>query len=89
MFGAPRTASFVASHGGRRPGAGEAAAPDWPRRSWRFILTVMRTRRKQGVATASLIRRMVRRMVEQFHPEQVILFGSYARGDARPDSDVD
>jgi predicted nucleotidyltransferase len=49
----------------------------------------MRTRRKQGVATASLIRRMVRRMVEQFHPEQVILFGSYARGDARPDSDVD
>ena len=32
---------------------------------------------------------MVRRIVEQFHPEQVILFGSHARGDAGPDSDVD
>ena len=35
------------------------------------------------------IRAMVRRIVEQFEPEQVILFGSRARGDARPDSDVD
>jgi predicted nucleotidyltransferase len=32
---------------------------------------------------------MVRRIVSQFHPEQVILFGSHARGDAGPDSDVD
>ena len=32
---------------------------------------------------------MVRRIVERFHPEQVILFGSYARGQAGPDSDVD
>ena len=32
---------------------------------------------------------MVRRIVERFHPEQVILFGSYARGKAGPDSDVD
>lgn len=35
------------------------------------------------------IRTMVRRIVDQFDPEQVILFGSRARGDARPDSDVD
>lgn len=35
------------------------------------------------------IRAMVRRVVDQFDPEQVILFGSRARGDARPDSDVD
>lgn len=35
------------------------------------------------------IRAMVRRIVDQFDPEQVILFGSRARGDARPDSDVD
>ena len=28
-------------------------------------------------------------LVEQFHPEQVILFGSYAYGDPTPDSDVD
>ena len=35
------------------------------------------------------IEEMVRRIVEQFHPEQIILFGSYARGQAGPDSDVD
>lgn len=32
---------------------------------------------------------MVRRIVERFHPEKIILFGSYARGQAGPDSDVD
>jgi predicted nucleotidyltransferase len=32
---------------------------------------------------------MVRRLVQQFDPEQIILFGSQARGDAGPDSDVD
>jgi predicted nucleotidyltransferase len=35
------------------------------------------------------IRQMVRRIVSQFDPERIILFGSHARGDARPDSDVD
>ncbi len=35
------------------------------------------------------IRKMVRRIVRQFHPERIILFGSHARGDASPDSDVD
>lgn len=32
---------------------------------------------------------MVRRIVERFHPEKIILFGSHAHGDAGPDSDVD
>jgi predicted nucleotidyltransferase len=32
---------------------------------------------------------MVDIIVTQFHPEKIILFGSYARGDAGPDSDVD
>jgi predicted nucleotidyltransferase len=32
---------------------------------------------------------MVKRIVRKFHPQQVILFGSHARGDAGPDSDVD
>ena len=32
---------------------------------------------------------MVRRLVWQFDPEQIILFGSHARGTAGPDSDVD
>ncbi len=35
------------------------------------------------------IEEMVRRIVEGFHPERIILFGSQARGDAGPDSDVD
>ena len=35
------------------------------------------------------IRRIVRRIAERFKPEKVILFGSHARGDARPESDVD
>ncbi len=35
------------------------------------------------------IRRMTRRIVREFHPDRIILFGSHARGDAGPDSDVD
>ena len=35
------------------------------------------------------IRRMVRRIVKEFRPERIILFGSHARGDGGPDSDVD
>ena len=35
------------------------------------------------------IQEMVRRIVEAVHPDKVILFGSHARGDAGPDSDVD
>jgi predicted nucleotidyltransferase len=37
----------------------------------------------------SLIREMVDRIVSRFDPERVILFGSYARGSADRDSDVD
>ena len=32
---------------------------------------------------------MVRRIVERFSPEKIILFGSHATGRAGPDSDVD
>lgn len=32
---------------------------------------------------------MVRRIVDEFQPERIILFGSHARGEAGPDSDVD
>ena len=39
--------------------------------------------------TQEIIREMVRRIVERFHPEMVVLFGSHARGSAGPDSDVD
>jgi predicted nucleotidyltransferase len=35
------------------------------------------------------IERMARRIVQQFAPERIILFGSHARGNAGPQSDVD
>ena len=46
-------------------------------------------RTARNTITQALIRRIVKRIVQQFDPEQVILFGSQARGDAGPDSDVD
>jgi predicted nucleotidyltransferase len=36
-----------------------------------------------------LLKKAVRRLVSQFHPVKVILFGSRARGDAATESDVD
>jgi len=36
-----------------------------------------------------MIDQMVLRIVDGFHPERIILFGSAARRDAGPDSDVD
>jgi predicted nucleotidyltransferase len=47
---------------------------------------------KTRAATSSAgekIDAMVRRIVQRFDPEKVILFGSHARGTAGPDSDVD
>src|SRR5919197_4488873 len=40
-------------------------------------------------AAQAQIDEMVRRIVERFQPDRIILFGSQARGDAGPDSDVD
>jgi predicted nucleotidyltransferase len=37
----------------------------------------------------SAIRRLARQTAERFHPEKIILFGSYAYGTPTPDSDVD
>jgi uncharacterized protein len=37
----------------------------------------------------SILDEMVRRIVDQFHPEKIILFGSYARNEFTEDSDFD
>lgn len=37
----------------------------------------------------ALLQQMVEMIVREVAPETIILFGSRARGDARPDSDVD
>jgi len=47
---------------------------------------MLKTKKKSVKAE---IREMVKRIVKQFHPDKIILFGSHARGDAGPDSDVD
>ncbi len=36
-----------------------------------------------------VIHELARRIAEQFSPEKIILFGSYAYGSPRPESDVD
>ena len=46
-------------------------------------------RNAKTTAARAHIDRMVKRIVKKFHPKRVILFGSHARGDAGPDSDVD
>ena len=38
---------------------------------------------------ADVIQTMTDRIVRDFQPLRIILFGSHARGDARPESDVD
>src|SRR3990170_1134310 len=45
--------------------------------------------RRSPASRETEIRKMIRRIVRRFHPERIILFGSHARGEAGPDSDVD
>lgn len=49
----------------------------------------MRRAKVKSHPLPAAIHEMVRRIVARFDPEQVILFGSYARGTAGPDSDAD
>jgi predicted nucleotidyltransferase len=41
------------------------------------------------MASQSEIQSLADNIVCEFQPEKIILFGSHARGDAKPDSDVD
>ena len=44
---------------------------------------------RQIIVDENVLQEIVRRLVEAVDPDRIILFGSRARGDARPDSDVD
>lgn len=41
------------------------------------------------MTTDTIITDVVKKIAEIFQPEMIVLFGSYVRGDATPDSDVD
>ena len=45
--------------------------------------------REPQVTTESEIQDLCRRLADLYRPVRITLFGSHARGDARPDSDVD
>ncbi len=47
------------------------------------------TEMSQTTDTKAVLEEMVRRIVAAVHPDKIILFGSHARGDAGPDSDLD
>ena len=42
-----------------------------------------------GAQSPPVLDDLIRRIAERFSPEKIILFGSRARGDAGPDSDID
>ena len=46
-------------------------------------------RGKAPAADDPVLAEMVRRLVEVYRPERILLFGSIARGEAGPDSDYD
>jgi predicted nucleotidyltransferase len=46
-------------------------------------------RRMAPTADDPVLAEMVRRLVEVYRPERILLFGSIARGEAGPDSDYD
>jgi len=52
-------------------------------------LSGMKNQTKTTRITADIIESMVKRIVERFQPEKIVLFGSCARGDITYDSDVD
>src|SRR5438094_4783198 len=56
----------------------DSVSNDWPARWYRGADIPMRE-----------IRRFARQVAERFHPEKIILFGSYAYGTPHADSDVD
>ncbi len=53
------------------------------------MVVVSRHMKKTRTIPKKVLREILRRIVESASPEKIILFGSTARGDRKPDSDVD
>lgn len=54
-----------------------------------YLISLILNDIKPNILTIKQIRERIRPIVEKHHIEEVYLFGSYARGEAGPDSDVD
>lgn len=54
-----------------------------------YLISLILNNIKPNILTIKQIRERIRPIVEKHHIEEVYLFGSYARGEAGPDSDVD
>lgn len=85
--GEAQNGSRARGRGARRVSPGTEAAAD--HKGWVGRPAEHGGMRMKNTATNRAINGMVRRIVERFDPERVILFGSHARGTADPDSDVD
>ena len=44
---------------------------------------------EQTIVDPNILKEIVRRLIAAVDPDRIILFGSHARGDAGPDSDLD
>lgn len=53
------------------------------------LVFLIEQKNKPSMTTHEQIQEAARRIGKEFHPQRVILFGSYARGKPTPDSDVD
>jgi predicted nucleotidyltransferase len=51
--------------------------------------SIKQRRRKNGHPDPKTLADIVRRVVEAAHPDKIVLFGSAARGEMGPDSDID
>jgi predicted nucleotidyltransferase len=49
----------------------------------------LKTRKHRGKPDPAILADIVRRIVRAAKPEKIVLFGSAARGEMRPDSDYD
>jgi predicted nucleotidyltransferase len=56
---------------------------------WRVSTRTKPSRRKNGYPDQNTLSDIVRRVVEAAQPDKIVLFGSAARGEMGPDSDID
>ena len=62
---------------------------DWLYNTFEMAVVNVPTIDKRKRIPQKAIDQVVEQIVEKFKPQKIILFGSYARGNPRPESDVD